>query len=108
VSTPCSFFVHTICLECSLGYYGYNSNKSYDGCLTDACDSEFGICIHTSGGNPGWQAGHEKHDLGIVESNKCMHELAYKFVKNLLFPGGPLSWELLNTLMMFCLMYFIQ
>ena len=64
-------------IECWLGYYGYNCNELYDGCLSDACDSEFGICINTSGCNPGWQPGNNKYDLGIVESNKCMHELAY-------------------------------
>ena len=68
----CLFFI-----ECSLGYYGYNSNESSDGCLSDACDRESGICITTSGCNPGWHPGHEKYDLGVVESNNCMHELAY-------------------------------
>jgi hypothetical protein len=39
----CGFFI-----VCSLGYYGYNCNELYDGCLSDACDSEFGIysCMH--------------------------------------------------------------
>ena len=68
----CVFFI-----ECSLGYYCYNCNELYDGCLSDACDSEFGICINTSGCHPGCQPGNNKYDLGIVESNKCMHELAY-------------------------------
>ena len=65
----CVFFI-----ECSLGYYGYNCNELYDGCLSDACDSEFGICINTSGCNPGWQPGHEKYDLACVSEqfgDKC-------------------------------------
>ena len=64
-------------IECSIGYYGCNCNELCDGCLSDACDKEFGISTNTSGCKPGWQPGHKRCDLGIVESNKCIHELAY-------------------------------
>jgi hypothetical protein len=70
-------------IESSLGYYGYNCNELYDGCLSDACDSEFGICINTSGCNPGWQSGNNKYDLGIVESNKVLIEYISSLHTNL-------------------------
>ena len=39
---------------------------------------KFGINnTNTSARKHGWQPGHEKCDLGIVESNKCRHDLAY-------------------------------
>jgi hypothetical protein len=72
-----SFFI-----ECSLGYYGHNCNESCHGCLSDACDKEFGVCTDTSGCKPGWQPGQEKCDLGIVmtcfvESNRYMYTLSH-------------------------------
>ena len=53
-------------LECSLGYYGYNCSISCDGCLSDSCDSEYGICADTSGCKPGWQPWQPKCDIGIL------------------------------------------
>ena len=53
-------------IECSLGYYGYNCNEPCDGCLSDTCDRECGVCRDTSGCKPVWQPGQEKCDLGIV------------------------------------------
>jgi hypothetical protein len=35
-------------LECMVGYYGYNCNISCDGCLSDSCDSDDGICTNVS------------------------------------------------------------
>ena len=72
-----SFFI-----ECSLGYYGYNCSESCDGCLSDACDKEFGFCTDTSGCKPGWQPGQEKCDLGIVmtcfaENNRYMYTMSH-------------------------------
>ena len=48
-----------------VGYYGYNCNRSCDGCLSDTCDSEHGICTDLSGCKPGWQPRQRKCDLGI-------------------------------------------
>jgi hypothetical protein len=53
-------------LECMVGYYGYNCNISCDGCLSDSCDSEYGICTNVSGCKPGWQPRQPKCDLGIL------------------------------------------
>jgi hypothetical protein len=39
------------------GHYGFNCNKSCDGCLSDACDRQFGTCTNTSGCKPGRQSG---------------------------------------------------
>ena len=36
-------------VECSHGSYGYNCNESCDGCLSDSCDKEDGVCTDTSG-----------------------------------------------------------
>jgi hypothetical protein len=33
--------------ECSHGYYGFNCNESCDGCLSDSCDKEHGVCTDT-------------------------------------------------------------
>jgi hypothetical protein len=87
-----SFFI-----ECSLGYYGYNSNESCDGCLSDACDRESGICINTSGCNPGRHPGHEKYDLGVVESNNCKHEIAYGVHKKWTRCGHGLWTDVVNN-----------
>ena len=42
-------------IECSLGNYGYNCNQSCDGCLSNSCKKENGVC--TSGCKPGRQLG---------------------------------------------------
>jgi len=42
-------------IECSVGSYGYNCNQSCDGCLSDSCDTEYGVCENTTGCKPGWQ-----------------------------------------------------
>jgi hypothetical protein len=42
-------------IECSLGHYGYNCDKSCDGCLSDSCDKEDGVCTNTTGCKPGRQ-----------------------------------------------------
>ena len=39
---------------------------SCDGCLSDSCDSEYGICADTSGCKPGWQPRQQKCDLSIL------------------------------------------
>jgi hypothetical protein len=41
-------------VECSHGSYGYNCNESCDGCLSDSCDKEHGVCTDASGCKPGW------------------------------------------------------
>lgn len=43
------------CIECSLGYYGFNCNQSCDGCLSNSCDKEHGVCTKKSGCKPGRQ-----------------------------------------------------
>ena len=53
-------------LECMVGYSGYNCNILCDGCLSDTCDSEYGICADLSGCKPGWQHMQPKCDLGIL------------------------------------------
>jgi hypothetical protein len=52
-------------VECSLGYYGYNCNQSCDGCLSDSCDKENGVCTDTDGCKPEWQYGQLKCDKGM-------------------------------------------
>ena len=56
----------SFCIECSPGRYDLNCNKSCDGCLSDDCDKEYGVCTNTSGCKPGWQYGHSKCDKGIL------------------------------------------
>ena len=51
--------------ECDHGQYGFNCDKSCDGCLSDDCDRNFGKCKNTSGCKPGKQSGQEKCDLGM-------------------------------------------
>ena len=55
--------------ECNLGSFGFNCNKSCDGCLSESCDREFGFCTNTSGCKPGRlpgeQNGRPKCDKGI-------------------------------------------
>jgi hypothetical protein len=72
---------------CSDGSYGYNCNQSCDGCLSDFCDKEHGVCTDTSGCKPGWQHGQTKCDLRMFKkwliitseqkTDECMN---YKFV----------------------------
>jgi hypothetical protein len=57
-----SFFI-----ECNRGRYGYNCNQSCDGCLSDSCEKELGVCTDTSGCKPGWQHGQPKCDKGILK-----------------------------------------
>ena len=54
------------CIECILGRYGFNCDKTCDGCLSDACDKENGTCNNTSGCKPGWRHGHPKCYQGIL------------------------------------------
>ena len=55
-------------LECSLGRFGYNCNQSCDGCLSDTCDKENGVCTDTTRCKPGWQYGQPlKCDKGILK-----------------------------------------
>jgi hypothetical protein len=49
-----------------VGYYGYNFNISCDGCLSDTCDSEYGICADLSGCKHGLQPWQPKCYLGIL------------------------------------------
>jgi len=54
--------------ECSLGNYGFNCIESCYGCLSDSCDTEYGVCENTTGCKPGWQhgqPGQQKCDIGI-------------------------------------------
>ena len=55
-----------------VGYYGYNCNISCDGCLSNACDSEYGICTDVSGCKPGWLPKQPKCDLGILMKNNFL------------------------------------
>jgi hypothetical protein len=41
-------------------------HRSCDGCLSDRCDSEHGICTDLSGCKPGWKPRQPKCDLGIL------------------------------------------
>jgi hypothetical protein len=51
-----SFILFSIILiECDPGRYGYNCNQSCDGCLSDYCDKEDGVCTDTTGCKPGRQ-----------------------------------------------------
>ena len=52
------------------GYYGNIWNRSCDGCLSDRCDSEHGICTDLSGCKPGWKPRQPKCDLGILIKKK--------------------------------------
>ena len=56
----------SFCIECSPGRYDFHCKKSCDGCLSDDCDKEYGVCTDTSGCKPGWQYGHSKCDKGIL------------------------------------------
>ena len=47
---------------------------SCDGCLSDSCDSEFGICTDTSGCKPGWQPIQPKCDLGILMKKFILYQ----------------------------------
>ena len=60
------FGYYCFILECMVGYYGYKCNISCDGCLSDSCDSEYGICTDVSGCKPGWQPRQAKCDIGIL------------------------------------------
>jgi hypothetical protein len=62
----CIFGYYCFILECMAGYYGYNCNRSCDGCLSDTCDSEHGFCTDLSGCKPGWQPRQPKCELGIL------------------------------------------
>ena len=62
----CIFGYYCFILECMVGYYGYKCNISCDGCLSDSCDSEYGICTDVSGCKPGWQPRQAKCDIGIL------------------------------------------
>ena len=58
-----SFFI-----ECSLGRHGFNCNQSCEGCLSDSCDKEYGVCTDTTGCKLGWQYGQPwKCDKGILK-----------------------------------------
>ena len=46
--------------------YGYHCNQSCDGCLSDSCDAEDGVCTNTNGCKPGWQSGNPKCDKGMT------------------------------------------
>jgi hypothetical protein len=50
-------FWYSSIIECSHGYYGYNCNKSCDGCLLDSCERENGVWTDTSGCKPRRQLG---------------------------------------------------
>ena len=77
----CIFGYYCFILECSLGYYGYNCNMSCDGCLSDSCDSEYGICTDTSGCKPGWQPRQPKCDIGILMKKIILYQkVTHKFI----------------------------
>ena len=61
------FFIIFFIKECGHGHYGFNCNKSCDGCLSDDCDRNSGKCTNTSGCKPGKQSGQEKCDLGMFK-----------------------------------------
>jgi hypothetical protein len=71
-------------VECSHGSYGYNCNESCDGCLSDSCDKEHGVCTDTSGCKPGWQ--HGQTNKMARKSNKaqtysvCIHQFVFVLV----------------------------
>ena len=55
-------------IECRVGSYGYNCNQSCYGCLSDSCDTEYGVCGNTTGCKPGWQyvqSWQQKCDIGM-------------------------------------------
>ena len=64
-------------IECSLGNYGYNCNQACDGCLSDSCDNEHGVCTDKSRCKPGRQhVDPWKCDIGmstIYYVFICMH-----------------------------------
>ena len=67
-------FWWSFAIECSLGNYGYNCNQSCDGCLSDSCDNEDGVCTSKIGCKPG-----RKH----VDPWKCdigMTTIYYVFI----------------------------
>ena len=41
-------------IECNYGFYGQNCNQSCDGCLSDSCDREHGVCTDTTGWVAAW------------------------------------------------------
>ena len=61
-----SLVSHCFILECMVGYYGNICNRSCDGCVSDRCDSEHGICTDLSVCKPGWKPRQPKCDLGIL------------------------------------------
>ena len=64
-------------IECNLGNYDYNCNQSCHGCLSDSCDTEYGICLDQSGCKPGWQyvqSGHHKCDIGMLRNCSIIHK----------------------------------
>ena len=78
-------------IECGLGRYGYNCNQSCDGCLSDSCDKEDGVCTDASRCKHGWQHAHPwKCDKGMQIKSKTFSFMHGKkhFVKVLTF-----QWE---------------
>jgi hypothetical protein len=54
---------------------------SCDGCLSDSCDSEYGICTDTSGCKPGWQPRQPKCEIGILMKNIILYlKVTHKFI----------------------------
>lgn len=59
--------------ECSHGYYGFNCNESCDGCLSDSCDKEHGVCTDTSG------CKHRRHLRQLGKCGKDINAMFYLF-----------------------------
>ena len=63
--TTSSFYLSYF-IVCSLGRYGYNCDQSCEGCLSDSCDKEHGVCTDASRCKHGWQHAHPwKCDKGM-------------------------------------------
>ena len=89
-------------IECIIGNYGYNCNQSCDGCLSDSCDNEHGVCTYTTGCKLGRQhVDPWKCDIGMNTINYvciCMHnEGTFRQIVEIpmRITGAPLIGDLL-------------
>ena len=96
-------FWWSFAIECSLCNYGYNCNQSCDGCLSDSCDNEHGVCTNKTGCKPGRQH---------VDPWKCdigMNTIYYVCIAKVLFVKLlKFQWEqlvLISLVICFCIGY---
>jgi hypothetical protein len=67
----------SLIIECSDGSYGYNCNRSCDGCLSNSCDKKQGVCTNTTGCKPGWQyvrSVQNTCDIGMLRTCFIIHK----------------------------------